>query len=228
MMKFEHVDKGYEKQLNDLKDSILEMGSIAQEMIAGSQKALMERNSDFAMQVIKQDDRVDSLEMKIHEQCSSILALRQPAGVDLRFIILGLRIATDLERIGDSTKNISSQIIRLNKFGKIKEYVDLPQMFFLTGQMVHDSLDAFVRLDKKLALEILVRDDQIDQFQDKIVSELIRLMQKTTEIIEPATYLIEITHKIERIADHATNISEEVVYLIDGRDIRHGNNNGEI
>lgn len=222
-MKFEHVDKGYEKQLNDLKDSILEMGQIALKMITKSQKALIEANSDFAVEVIKQDDRMDALEMLLHEQCTSILALRQPAGVDLRFIILGLRIATDLERIGDSTKNISSQIVRLNKFGKIKEYVDLPRMFALTSAMVSDSLDSFIKLDKKLALEIMTRDDQIDELQDKIVSELIRMMQDNPKIIEPAAHLIDITRKIERIADHATNICEEVIYLIDGRDIRHGN-----
>lgn len=222
-MKFEHVDKGYEKQLNDLKDSILEMGQIALKMITKSQKALIEANSDYAVEVIKQDDRMDALEMLLHEQCTSILALRQPAGVDLRFIILGLRIATDLERIGDSTKNISSQIVRLNKFGKIKEYVDLPRMFALTSQMVSDSLDSFIKLDKKLALEIMARDDQIDEYQDKIVTELIRMMQDNPKIIEPAAHLIDITRKIERIADHATNICEEVIYLIDGRDIRHGN-----
>ena len=221
-MELQHVDKGYEAQLIQLKETILKAGSLVEEMIAYSQKALKDKTVDVWQKIINKDLEVDALEMEIHKQCTQILALRQPAAFDLRFIILGLRIATDLERIGDSTKNIGKNIEELQTFSKLKDYDDLPKMFAATASMVQESLSSFIKQDADLAASILKKDDVVDAYQDKIIDELIALMQKDSSVIEAATLLIDITHKIERIADHATNIAEEVIYLVKGKDIRHG------
>lgn len=221
-METAHTDKVYENQLAMLKETILKMGAMIEEMLAGAHKVLTSRDSKLADELIKKDHEVDRLEVTIDRCCIEILALRQPAGSDLRFIILGLKISTDLERIGDHAKNICQQVNDIRLMPQIKPYVDLPKMFLETSQMVKKGLDAFVRKDAVLAKSVCEGDDTIDNFEKKITRELVDLMIKDPTTIETATLLIDLTHQIERIADHATNIAEEVIYLIKGQDIRHG------
>lgn len=217
-----HIDKSYEDQLFRLKEMILKMGAMIEDMLAGAHKVLMTRDASLAEKLIAQDHEVDKLEIAIDRECVEILALRQPAASDLRFIVIGLKISTDLERIGDHSKNICRQVKDITILPQIKPYVDLPKMFLETSQMVRQSLDAFVRKDVKLADAVLEKDDVIDSFEESIEKDLITVMQKEAATIPAATLLINLTHQIERIADHATNIAEEVIYLVQGRDIRHG------
>jgi phosphate transport system protein len=217
-----HTDKVYEHQLATLKETILKMGAMIEEMLAGAHQVLLSRDPKLAQEFIKKDREVDQLEVTIDRCCIEILALRQPAGSDLRFIILGLKISTDLERIGDHAKNICQQVNDIRLMPQIKPYVDLPKMFLETSQMVKNGLDAFVRRDEALAQSVCEADDTIDAFEKKITKELVEFMIKDPATIETATLLINLTHQIERIADHATNIAEEVIYLIKGKDIRHG------
>lgn len=221
-MESSHIDKSYEQQLTRLKETILQMGAMIEDMLAGAHKVLVTRDAALAEKLILQDHEVDQLEIAVDRECVEILALRQPAGSDLRFIILGLKISTDLERIGDHSKNICRQVKDITIMPQIKPYVDLPKMFLATSQMVRQSLDAFVRKDVALAAAVLEQDDVIDKFEEQIEQDLVSVMMKDTTTIRTATMLINLAHQIERIADHATNISEEVIYLVQGRDIRHG------
>lgn len=221
----EHTDKKYEQDLRRLKEEILKMGGTVEEMIARSMKALVERNSNIAQDVIRMDPEVNNLEMKIDALCLQLLALRQPAASDLRFITIGLRASKDLERMGDLAVNISEQSIELNKESQLKPYVDLPQMSAKAQQMVKDALDAFVRRDADLARRVCEVDDEVDSLNDRVFQDLVGLMQKDPEAASRGTRLILVSRHLERIADHATNIAEEVIFMVQGKDIRHGSKN---
>lgn len=218
----QHTDKHYEEQLQKLKEDILKMGGIVEDMIARAMKALLERNSELALAVIHKDPEANQLEVSIDDRCLKLLALHQPAGSDLRFIAMGLRASKDLERMGDLAVNISEQAIELGKDPQLKPYHDLPMMADIARKMVKESLDAFVKQDSEQAELICKMDDQVDSLNDKIFDELVALMEKNPAGITRATRLILISRHLERIADHATNIAEEVVFMIKGKDIRHG------
>jgi phosphate transport system protein len=220
----EHTDKKYEEELKHLKEAILKMGGIVEEMIARSMKALVERDSKLAAEVIKKDPEVNSLEMDIDDACLQLLALRQPAASDLRFITIGLRISKDLERMGDLSVNICEQALELNKEPQLKPYIDLPLMGEKAQEMVKKTLDAFVRKDAVLADQVCKMDDEVDSLNDRVFLELVRFMQKDASAASRGTRLILVSRQLERIADHATNIAEEVVFMVHGKDIRHGRN----
>lgn len=217
-----HTDRQYEKELRRLKEEILETGGVVQEMIAQSMKALVERDSDIARQVLARDPEVNQMELKIDDLCLGILALRQPAASDLRFITIGLRASKDLERIGDLAVNIAEQAVELNQEPQLKPYVDLPEMAAKTQKMVKDSLDAFVRRDADLAQRVCEIDDEVDTLNDRVFDELVSIMQKDPTSVTRAIRLILVARHLERIADHSTNIAEEVIFMVQGRDIRHG------
>lgn len=217
-----HTDKKYEEELRQLKQTILSMGSLAEEMIALSMKALIQRDNEAAETTIEKDHEVNELEMKIDEQCLQLLALRQPAASDLRFITIGLRASKDLERIGDLAVNIAQESRDLNKEPQLKPYSDLPKMAERTQSMVKSALDAFVKQDVDLAGRVCEMDDEVDNYNDLIFLELVRLMQKDVATVSRGTRLILVCRQLERIADHATNIAEEVIFMIQGKDIRHG------
>ena len=218
----QHIDKQYEGELQFLKDQILKTGNVVEQMIANSMKSLVERNSDLAQEVIQQDSVVNQLEMDIDDFCLRLLALRQPAASDLRFISIGLRISKDLERMGDLAVNISEQALELNKEPQLRPYVDLPQMAALSQKMVKESLDAFINRDPKRAGIVCETDDDVDALYDKVFAELIGLMKKESENVERGMRLILVSRHLERVADHATNIAEQVIFMVQGRDIRHG------
>lgn len=218
----EHIDKQYEQELKLLKEDILKMGGLVEETIARSMKGLVERDSKIAEEVIRKDPEVNQLEMAIDERCLQLLALRQPAASDLRFITIGLRASKDLERMGDLAVNIAEQSIELNKEPQLKPYIDLPKMAAKTQQMVKQSLDAFVKREAELAQAVCEMDDEVDSLNDRVFEELVTLMKKDSEAVSRAVRLLLISRHFERIADHATNIAEEVIFMVKGKDIRHG------
>lgn len=217
-----HTDKHYEEDLQELKEDILKMGSVAEDMLAMAMKSLVERDNNMAKQVMKKDHEANELEMSIDDRCLKLLALRQPAGSDLRFIIIGLKISKDLERIGDLAVDIAQQAEHLNKEPQLKPYVTLPQMAEKTQIMVKEALDSFVNRDAAKANRVCELDDEVDDLKDFIFSELSEGMQKDAATVMRSIRLILIARHLERIADHATNIAEEVIFMVEGRDIRHG------
>lgn len=217
----QHTDKHFEEELQNLKESILKMGGIVEDMISRSMKALIERDSHIAEAVIHRDPEANKMEIAIDERCLRLLALHQPAASDLRFIAMGLRASKDMERMGDLAVNIAEQSLELNKAPQLKPYKDLPLMGEKSRDMVKGALDAFVKKDVALAKSICEMDDVIDDLNDKVFDELVEMMEKESDSVERATRLILVARHLERIADHATNIAEEVIFMVQGKDIRH-------
>ncbi len=217
-----HTDKRYEDDLKQLKEEILKMGGIVEEMIARGVKALVERDTNLAQEILKKDPEVNRLEIDIDNRCVQLLALHQPAASDLRFITIGLRISKDLERMGDLAVNICDQAVELNREPQLKPYVDLPRMAGEAQQMVRKTLDAFVERNAGLAQQVCEMDDTVDDLNDRVFQELTTLMQKDSSTVSRAIRLVLVSRHLERIADHATNIAEEVIFMVQGRDIRHG------
>jgi phosphate transport system protein len=184
-------------------------------------KALIDRDADLARRTIERDHLINRMEVEIDEQCIELLALRQPAGSDLRLIITGLKISTDLERIGDLSVNLCERVLELLEAPPLKPLIDLPRMADKAMGMVRDSLDAYVRGDAALAEEVCLRDDGVDDLNDQIFRELLTYMLQDPANIPRALGLSMVGRYLERIADHATNISQMVIYLVRGKDIRH-------
>ncbi len=219
-----HTDINFAQDLKDLKETILKMGSLVESMITRSIHSLMKRDSNAAREVINEDKEVNRLEMEIDEICLRILALHQPAAVDLRFVAVGMKISTDLERMGDLAVNICEQVLELNKEEPLKPYVDLPDMAEKSQKMVKGALDAFIDRDAAKAKAICESDDEVDRLQEKIFNELIQMMSEDTRAAGRGVRLIIVARQLERIGDHATNVAEEVNFLVKGQDIRHGGN----
>ncbi|MBT1071249.1 phosphate signaling complex protein PhoU [Pelotalea chapellei] len=216
-----HISASYDMELNDLRTRILAMGGKVEMMIAGSIKALVDRDTPLAEQVIAQDHEVNTLEVAVDEKCLELLALRQPAARDLRFITLALKIVTDLERIGDQCANIAKRVRELNVDPPLKPYIDLPRMAQWTETMLKEALDAFVRGDAELAIKVCGDDNFVDDLNVQIQRELLTYMIEDPQTISRAMRLTYISKYLERIADHATNIAEMVIFMVKGKDIRH-------
>ncbi|MBI4211166.1 MAG: phosphate signaling complex protein PhoU [Deltaproteobacteria bacterium] len=217
-----HIDKFFEEELRELKEAILKMGSLVEDMIDRSMRSLMDRNGAIAEEVIRRDYDVDQQEMDIDELCAQLLALRQPAASDLRFIIVGLKITKDLERMGDLAVNVSEESLELLKEPMLKPFVKLPMMGEKTRAMIKEALDAFVARDAERAEAVLRQDDDVDELNGRIRAELIEVMKQDAANISRGMHRITVARHYERMADHATNIAEEVIYMVKGRDIRHG------
>lgn len=217
----EHTSRQYESELRELKEKLLSMGSRIEELIKDAMQALIDRDTDLAKKCIAGDHSVNRLELEIDELCLKLLALRQPTAVDLRFITLGLKIVADLERVGDLGVNIAERVIELNEEEALKPYIDLPRMADDVQNMLHQALDAFVREDVAMAQGVLEADDQIDELNHKIFEELVDYMGRDKANIKRACRLMFISRYLERIADHATNVAEMVIFLVQGKDVRH-------
>lgn len=215
------MERHFDEELNKLKEKLLRMASLVEEAISHAVKALVDRNSDLAAEVIKRDDEVNMLEIEIDEQCLKLLALMQPIAIDLRFITSAMKIGNDLERMGDQAVNIAERTLELLRQPQLKPLIDIPRMATLAQKMVKDSLDAFVNKDTNLARDVCARDDQVDNINDQVFRELLTYMMGDTSTITRAVDLILIGRHLERIADHATNIGEDVVYLVEGKTIKH-------
>ncbi len=216
------MERHFEKELQSLRENLLTMGALVEQAIFHAMKSLVERDSKLAEKTIESDSRIDELEVKLEETAIRLLALRQPMAKDLRFIVKGTKIITDLERMGDLAVNICQRALELNKKPPLKPYIDLPRMAEKAQMMLKEALDSFVRKDTELALKVC-RDDQfIDDLNDQIFRELLTFMMEDPKTISQATRLSFISKYLERIADHATNIAEDVIYMVKAKDIRHG------
>ncbi len=211
----------FDEELAKLKEKILEMGALVENSIKDSIKSLVEKDDNLASEVIKKDHIVNALDVEIDEECIRLIALRQPKAGDLRFITTAMKIITDLERMNDLAVNIAERALELNKEPNIKPYIDIPRMRDIAHGMTRDALDAFVNKDKRLAMDVIMRDDEIDDLKHAIISELLFLMLEDPNIICRAMRIIFIAQYLERFADHATNIAEMVIYLVEGKIIRH-------
>ena len=220
-MEREHFSKQYDTELTNIREKLLEMGGKVELMINDSLKSLVERDSALADRVIAFDHEINRLEMEIDERCLQVLALRQPAARDLRFITLALKIVTDLERIGDQCRNIGKRVKELNAEPVLKPYIDLPRMANWAGVMVKEALDAFVRGDAELALKVCRDDNFVDELNEQIQRELLTYMIEDATTITRALKITFVSKCLERIADHATNVAEMVIFMVKGKDIRH-------
>jgi phosphate transport system protein len=216
-----HLSSEFEGELSDLRSKLLLMASKVEGLIATVIEALVERDSGKAETVIVRDKEVDGLEKEVDELCIRILALRQPAATDLRHITTALKVVTDLERMGDLCVNIARATIEINREPRLKPYIDIPNMALAARDMVRRSLDAFVREDPELAKEVVVSDWRVDRLNDRVFQELLTYMIDNPATIGVATRLLFVARHLERIADHATNIAEQVIFMVMGDDIRH-------
>jgi phosphate transport system protein len=217
----QHTNRQYEEELRGLRAGLLKMGGLVERQIADAIESLVERDTVKAHETISRDAEVNRMDIQIDEHCIRLLALHQPAARDLRFITTGLKITTDLERIGDNAVNICERALELSEQPQLKPYIDIPRMATVAQTMVNDSLNAFIRDDTDLAQEVIERDDEVDGLNYQIYRELLSYMAEDPSTISRATQILFVSKYLERIADHATNIAEMVVYMVKGRTIRH-------
>lgn len=215
------MERHLDHYLDNIRQSLLRMGGLVEEMIRGAMQALLDRDSDHASVVIASDKEIDTLQKDIDESCFSLLARHQPTASDMRFLVAVMKIATDLERMGDSAVNVAQSVHVLNLEPPLKPYIDLPRMCQLVQAMVRDSLDSLVQKSPSLALDVCQRDDQVDGLYKQLFRELLMFMMEDPRTVTRALHLLLIARNFERVADHATNIAEDVIYYLEGRDIRH-------
>jgi phosphate transport system protein len=211
----------FESELQALKNRLLNMGALVEQRVHAAIQALMERNLAAAQDIARSDQDVNELQIEIDERCLRLFALQQPMASDLRLITAAMKINADLERIGDQAVNIAEQAVRIADHPPLKPIIDLPRMAEIAERMTRESLDAFVRKDPDLARTILARDDEVDQLKDHVFRVLLTYMMADPGTIERALGLILVSRHIERIADHATNIAEDVIFVVEAKDVRH-------
>jgi phosphate transport system protein len=221
MDEIKHTSREYERELQEVKESLIYLGGMTEKSIALGLKALLERDSNLARQVIQNDDQIDQLDVENEEKCIRLLALRQPAARDLRFITTAIKINGHLERIGDMAVNIAEKVIVLNDEPQLKPYIDLPRMAEITKTMIRESLDALVNEDEPLANKVRSNDEIIDHLNEQIFRELLTFMIEDPRTIHRALLIMQISKSLERIADHAKGIADMVVYMITGKSVRH-------
>lgn len=217
-----HTSSHYERELNEIQENLLYLGALAEKAIKKATKALLERDSILAEEVIRGDDQIDELDEMIEERCIRLLALRQPAARDLRFIATAIKINAHLERIGDLAANISEKVIALNEEPVLKPYIDLPRMAQMAQEMVRKSLDAFIREDCALANEVRKQDEDVDQLNEQIFRELLTFMMEDPRTIRRALLVMQVSKTMERICDHTERIADMVIFMVTGKNVRHG------
>ena len=211
----------FQQELNELKSELLRMAGLAERAISNAVEALVKRDTPLAKKTIQGDAQINEMEINIDERCLNLLALHQPMAADLRFITSAMRINTELERIGDQAVNIAERVIFLNQEAQLKPYIDIPRMAEITQSMVKDVLDAFVNGDARLARSVCERDDQVDALNDQVFRELLTYMMSDPKTITRAVHLIIVSRCLERISDHATNIAEGVIFMVQALVIKH-------
>ena len=211
----------FEKELEELKESLLKMAAMVEEAIHDAVQSLVQRDDGLAKKTFEGEDRINAMEIAIEDTCLRLLALRQPMAADLRFITAAMKIITDLERMGDQAVNIAERAVSLNQEPQLKPYLDIPRMTEITQSMVRDVLDAFVNRDSKLARSVCARDDVVDGLNSQVFRELLTFMISDPKTITRAVHLMIVCRCLERIADHATNIAEDVIFMVDALVIKH-------
>ena len=215
------MDTHFQAELQELKEDLLEMAAFVEEAIRTVVQSLVKRDSDLARKIFEGEDQINRMEIGIEDTCLKLLALRHPMAADLRFITSAMKIITDLERMGDQAVNIAERAISLNQEPQLKPYIDIPKIAEIAQSMVKDVLDAFVNSDSKLARSVCERDDMVDGLNDQVFRELLTFMMSDPQTITRAAHLMIVCRCLERIADHATNIAEDVIFLVDARVIKH-------
>jgi len=215
------MERPIDEELKALKEKLLDMAALAEESIALAIRCLKERKEELVSDVLAKEEKINRLEIEIDEECMRLLALRQPMAADLRFITSAMKIASDLERIGDQAINIIERTVELLRVPQLKPLIDIPRMAALAQAMVRDSINAFINRDDVLARNVCERDDEVDKLNDQVFRELLTFMMEDNATITRAVGLILIGRHLERIADHATNISEDVIYMVKGKTIKH-------
>jgi phosphate transport system protein len=215
------MQRHFHEELEGLKQTLLAMGALVEDQIRRVMRALIDRDDALAQSVIERDREVNAYDVEVDEKCVELLALHQPAAGDLRFITTAMKIVTDLERIGDQAVNIAQRVRELNLEPQLKPYIDLPRMAELAQTMVKESLDAFVARDTQLARRVCAEDAPVDALNHQIFRELLTFMMEDPKTIPRAIRLILISRFLERVADHATNIAEMVIFMVDSKMVRH-------
>lgn len=215
------MERHFELQLEELKERLLWMGSLAERALHKAVHAVLEANAGLAHEVEQEEEAINEIQIEIDERVLRLMALHQLMAVDLRFVLAVTRINADLERIGDQAVNIAEASLRILQHPQVKLYVDLPRMSELAEGIVKESLEALVQKDVDRAREALRRDDEVDQLRDQILRELLTYMMGNPSLVLPAFDLILVARNLERTADLATNIAEDVIYMVAGRDVRH-------
>lgn len=217
------MERTLDQRLDHLKTELLKMGGAVEESISDAVRSLQERSDTLAKEVIAGNARIDEWEVAIEEECFTLLATQNPVASDLRLIGIVMKINYDLERINDQSVNIAQRALVLNKMPLLKPLIDIPRMADLTQAMLKDALDAFVNRNVDLANELRRRDDLVDGLRDQIFREMLTYLQTPvgTDTIDRAIHLILVSRHLERIGDHASNIAENVVFLVQGRIVRH-------
>jgi phosphate transport system protein len=211
----------FQEELEQLKARLLEMGGLAEEQVRLAVKGLVHRDRDLIARVLTGDDPLNALHIEVDNRCFTLLALYQPMAVDLRAIVAAVKINTDLERVGDLAINIAEAAQRYVAHPPVKKLIDIPRMANIAQSMLRDALDAFVRRDTGLAQNVLNEDDALDSLKTQIFRELLTYMLADPSTIEPALDLILVSRHLERIGDHATNIAEDVIFMVSAKDVRH-------
>jgi phosphate transport system protein len=211
----------YEMELQGIKKNLLFVGALAEKAIHDVLTSLLDKKSDLARTVIAGDAEIDKLDTEIEDQCIRLLALRQPIAKDLRFITTAIKINGHLERIGDMAVNIAEKVLELNELPQLKPYIDLPRMADIAREMIRGSLDALVNEDTELANRIRRMDDAIDNLNEQIFRELLTFMMEDPRTVHRALLIMQISKNLERISDHAKGISDMVVYMVTGENVRH-------
>ena len=222
----QHTSKQYEQQLRTLKEKLLLIGHKAEQAIADATQALMERRPSLAQQVVDADDEIDNLELEIDEICLEILAREQPVASDLRFITTAMKIVGDIERIGDNGVNIARRCLEIAHEPELKPVIDVPVAARAAQRILKESLDAFVNGDAELAKRVIEGDRYIDDVCEQMLRELLTYMFEDPSNVSRALRLIFVARNLERVGDHAANIAEMVIFLVEGHDVRHGQKAG--
>jgi phosphate transport system protein len=211
----------FQEELDQLKARLLEMGGLAEDRVRSAVRALVDRDHGLIDAVLAGDTPINQLHIEIDGRCFKLLALHQPMAVDLRFILSAVKINTDLERVGDLAINIGEAGLRYLSHPPVKALIDIPRMADIAQRMLRDALDAFVRRDTVLAQQVLDADDALDALKTQVFRELLTYMLADPHTIEPSLDLILISRHLERIGDHATNVAEDVIFMVLAKDVRH-------
>ena len=217
----QRIVRHFQEELEQLKTRLLEMGGLAEERVRQAVKGLVDRDHDIIDSVLVGDQPINNLHIEVDNRCFTLLALYQPMAADLRTIVAAVKINTDLERVGDLAVNIAEAARRYVSHAPVKKLVDIPVMATIAQSMLRDALDAFVRRDVDLAQHVLDEDDRLDGLKTQIFRELLTYMLQDPTTIEPALDLILVSRHLERIGDHATNVAEDVIFIVSARDVRH-------
>jgi phosphate transport system protein len=215
------MERHFERDLNELKERLLWMGSLAERAVHQAVHAVLDSDEQLANRVLDEEGAINELQLEIDDRVVQLLALHQLMAMDLRFVLAVSRINNDLERIGDQAVNIAQGAQRILRHPRVKPYVDLPRMSDVAEEMMRDALNAVVRRDVDLARKVLMSDDKVDHYRDQIFRELLTYMMGDSSVVFAAFELILVAKNLERIGDHATNIAEDVIYIVQGQDVRH-------